>query len=56
MRTWTNANPCPRCGATHGVMYRCTNCNTVGCDKCLGSGSSGKGYCQVCKKNGVTKV
>ena len=48
MGTWTPSKPCKNCGRKGGVMIRCTNCGTLGCQMCVGP--AGRSACKVCKK------
>lgn len=53
MPLWTSQKPCKNCGNKAGTMIRCTNCQTVGCERCVGLFP--KGNCPICKKT-TTKV
>jgi hypothetical protein len=47
--SWNKQRPCVTCGATSGNQIRCTNCGTLGCQKCVGQ--VGYSQCKVCRKN-----
>ena len=48
---WTSSKPCTTCGKSNsGVAWKCTNCGSLGCVKCVGSNTS---KCNICQK--VTK-
>jgi hypothetical protein len=52
MTTCSTSTPCRNCGNTAGgsnVWVKCSNCGTLGCDKCIGQHNT-TGTCKVCKK------
>ena len=54
MPNYNSNKPCSNCRRKQGVMLRCDNCATLGCQSCLEVVNM---TCKVCKKRGkVRKV